>query len=219
MSEIPPSAFIFDLDGTLVDTVPARIRAWLGAFQEFHIPADAAKVAFLIGSDGRRLASIVAEAAAMPLDSSEAEVIDLRAGEIYDTLNTDPLPLPGATDLLNLLTAGERSWAIATSSRREQIYPSIRALCLSAPPIVIDGSAVKHAKPAPDVLLMAAKTLGVDPALSWCVGDSVWDMQASSSARMRGVGVTTGAASQRELIEAGAWLTIDSLQQLIQIAQ
>ena len=215
MRRAAPRALIFDLDGTLVDTVPTRISAWLAAFEEFHIPADRKQVAALIGSDGRRLARIVAEAAGLPLDDVQAELVDRRAGDIYNVLNVGPRPLPGATDLLNLLITAGRSWAIATSSLREQVYASIRALSLAADPIVIDGSDVRQAKPAPDLLLVAAERLQVDPALTWCVGDSIWDMQAASAARMPGIGVTTGAASAQELAHAGAWWTIGSLLQLI----
>src|SRR5438128_1720075 len=82
----------------------------------------------LIGSDGRRLARIVAEAAERPIDAALAESIDRRAGEIYDLLNTDPRPLPGVHRLLVVLEGRRIAWAIATSSRSDQVDASIRAL-------------------------------------------------------------------------------------------
>jgi len=95
-------------------------------------------------------------------------------------------------------------WAIATSSRAEQTKVSIAALELPQTPIIVDGSHVEHAKPAPDLLLLAAHKLKEPPSVCWYVGDSTWDMRASLAARMVAVGVVYGAALDAELIDAGA---------------
>jgi HAD superfamily hydrolase (TIGR01509 family) len=210
-----PDALIFDLDGTLVDTVETRIAAWLRTFEEERIPADGVQLAKLIGSDGRRVARVVAEAAGIPIDADRAEEIDRRAGEIYSELNTDPRPLPGAIDLLRALHERAIPWAVATSSRREQVGVSIEALNLPTPPTIVDGSQVEHAKPAPDLLLAAARELRVDPSRCWYVGDAIWDMLAARAAGMPGVGVASGSATAEELKDAGAQFTIDSLIDLI----
>jgi HAD superfamily hydrolase (TIGR01509 family) len=197
-----------------VDTVETRITAWLRTFEEFGILAERGQVAKLIGSDGRRLARVVAEAAGRTIDDGLAEEIDRRAGGIYSELNTDPRPLPGAGELLQALEDMGLRWAIATSSRPEQVGKSIDSLKLSRPPTIIDGSRVEHAKPAPDLLLFAARELGVEPSRSWYVGDSIWDMLAARSAGILAIGVASGSATAEELIEAGAWLTVDNLNQL-----
>src|SRR5712691_11779282 len=88
-----PAAILFDLDGTLVDTVETRIRAWLAVFAEEGIPAARDQVAALIGSDGRRLAREVADAAGLELEPGRDESIDARAGELYQVLNPAPRPL------------------------------------------------------------------------------------------------------------------------------
>jgi HAD superfamily hydrolase (TIGR01509 family) len=212
---LPPAAFLFDLDGTLVDTVETRVVAWLRTFEEHGIPADRAQVAKLIGSDGKRLARVVAEAAGQAIDAERAEAIDRRAGDIYGELNTDPQPLPGARGLLRTLDEHGLRWAIATSSRREQVDASIDALTLPSRPIIIDGSHVEHAKPAPDLLLFAARELGVEPSRTWYVGDAIWDMQAANAAGMPAIGVVSGSANAEDLKEAGAWLTVDNLSQLL----
>ncbi len=121
-----PAAILFDLDGTLVDTVPARIDAWIAALDENGIPATREQLAPLIGMDGRRLAREVAGAVGRPLTDEEAEAIDSRSGEHFDERNRDPRPLPGARELLRGLDARGLTWAIATSSRREQVAASIR---------------------------------------------------------------------------------------------
>jgi HAD superfamily hydrolase (TIGR01509 family) len=211
----PPAALIFDLDGTLVDTVETRITAWLRTFDEYGLPAERGHVAKLIGSDGKRLARVVAEAAGRAIDAGLAEEIDRRSGEIYSLLNTDPRPLPGAPELLQALDDVGLRWAIATSSRPEQVGRSIESLNLPRPPTVIDGSRVEHAKPAPDLLFFAAKELGAEPSRAWYVGDSIWDMQAAKAAGMPAIGVVSGSATAEELDTAGAMLTVDNLNRLV----
>jgi HAD superfamily hydrolase (TIGR01509 family) len=210
-----PRAVIFDLDGTLVDSVETRIQAWLAVFAEEGIPATHAELEPWIGADGRQLAREVAAAAGIELEPGRDEKIDRRAGEIYDQLNRDPRPLPGARDLLLDLDERGIPWAIATSSRRDQVTTSVEALRLPRPPTIVDGSAVKHAKPAPDLLLLAARQLGVKPAEARYVGDSTWDMRAAVAAGMVPIGVTSGAVDAGALREAGAQLTVASLRELI----
>ncbi len=212
----PPQAIIFDLDGTLVDTVETRIRAWLAAFAETGIPATHAQVAPLIGSDGRRLARDVAAVAGITLGPERDEEIDRRSGEIYQEINRNPIPLPGVRELLGELDRRGTPWAIATSSRAAQVTASVVALQLPRPPRVVDGSHVAHAKPAPDLLLLAASELGIAPAGAWYVGDSTWDMIAAVAAGMHPVAVTAGAAvSPDALREAGAVWVVDRIDRLL----
>jgi HAD superfamily hydrolase (TIGR01509 family) len=218
MKELPDlpdrRALIFDLDGTLVDTVDTRIEAWMRTFDELGIPADHRHVADLIGADGKRLAREVAERTGRSIDDAEAERIDRRSGEIYDELNTDPKPLPGARELLLALENSKLPWAIATSSRREQVKASVDALRLPQPPTIVDGSHVEHAKPAPDLLLQTAERLHTAPRECWYVGDATWDMRAARAAEMIGIGVTTGAVDERALLEADAAVALPSLAEL-----
>ena len=210
-----PTALIFDLDGTLVDTVDTRIRAWLSVFKEFDIPATRELVAPMIGIDGKRLARDAAEAAGRSLPPGEDEEIDRRCGEIYESLNRDPQPLPGARELLRWLDSLAWPWSIATSSRQEQVGTSLAALELGRDPTIVDGSSVEHAKPAPDLLLAAAEALDQPPSSCWCIGDSTWDMRAATAAGMAAIGVTAGSAVPAiALREAGAALVTDTLMEL-----
>ncbi|HEY7600375.1 MAG TPA: HAD-IA family hydrolase, partial [Candidatus Limnocylindrales bacterium] len=138
------------------------------------------------------------------IDDGRAEAIDRRAGEIYSQLNTNPRPLPGVHALLHALERGELPWAIATSSRAEQVRTSVAALGLEREPVIVDGSHVEHAKPAPDLLLLAADQLGLSPRHCWYIGDATWDMLAARAANMPAVGITTGAVGRAALLEAGA---------------
>ena len=204
-----PAAIVFDLDGTLVDTVGARIDAWQEAFAERGLTVSRRRLEPMIGMDGQMLAAEVIG------DDAAAEEVDRRAGELFDARNRDPQPLPGARELLDRLDRMDVTWAIATSSRAEQVTTSVGALALASEPRIVDGSSVRHAKPAPDLLLRAARELGVAPEATWYVGDSTWDMRAAVAAGMRAIGVTAGAAVSGEALrEAGAHLVIDSLDQL-----
>lgn len=211
-----PQGVVLDLDGTLVDTVGTRIDAWLRTFGEEGIPADRGLVAELIGSDGRQLARTVGEAFGAEVDDERAERIDARSGAIYSELNVDPKPLPGVAEFLDTLDELKLPWAIATSSRREQVGQSVAALHRRQPPLIADGSAVKLAKPHPDLLLAAAGALEVHPTSCWAVGDSTWDMAAAQAAGMTGIGITAGSAmSPDQLRAAGATLVLPVVSRLI----
>jgi len=210
-----PQAILFDLDGTLVDTVHLRIDAWTEALRRHGVPADRDRLAGFIGSDGRRLAREMSREAGREFDEAEAKVVDDLSGAIFDELNAAPVPLPGASELLSALELSHLTFAIATSSLPGQVMASVRSLALPAEPPIVDGSHVAHAKPAPDLLLAAAAQLGVTPEGCWYVGDSTWDMIASAAAGMTGIGVTTGAVDADALAAAGASVTIESLAVLL----
>lgn len=209
-----PDAVVFDLDGTLVDTVGARIRGWREVLAEHGYEVDDEVLKPMIGMDGRRLAREVAERLGRPLEDGMDEVIDREAGERFDAYNR-PVLLPGVHEALRRLDEASVPWAIATSSRAEQVTASVAALGLDEPPRIVDGSRVAHAKPAPDLLLLAAEELGVEPARCWYVGDSTWDMRAAVAAGMPAIGVLAGAAVDREALEAaGASVVLDTLADL-----
>jgi HAD superfamily hydrolase (TIGR01509 family) len=212
-----PAAVLFDLDGTLVDTVQQRIDAWARTFAEEGIPADQRHLATLIGVDGRRLAREVGATAGLTIDAERAEAIDKRCGEIFAEINGDPKPLPGVLDLVAAIERAGIPWAIATSSRREQAKPSVAALDLPHEPTIVDGSHVEHAKPEPDLLLLGAKELGVEPTRCWYVGDATWDIAAAIAAGMVPIGVTAGAAVSSEVLAgAGAALVVETLAVLVE---
>jgi HAD superfamily hydrolase (TIGR01509 family) len=214
--ELPlPGAVLFDLDGTLVDTVETRILAWERALAGAHLPTGRDGLAPLIGLDGKRLAREVGALAGRPIDEAGAEEIDRQSGEIYARLNDSPRPLPGVRRLLAELDRRGVAWAIATSSRKEQVTGSVAALGLEQEPTIVDASHVKHAKPEPDLLLLAAKQLDIEPAACWYVGDSTWDMVSAVAAGMLAIGVTAGSAVDASVLEgSGAAAVVASLDEL-----
>jgi HAD superfamily hydrolase (TIGR01509 family) len=215
LEELPtPSAVLFDLDGTLVDTVGRRIDGWLAAFAEIGVKADAGLIAGLVGADGKRLAREVAAAAGARPTEDEIAALDRRAGAIFSELNEVPKPMPGARDLLLALADGPLPVVIATSSLGAQVAASVDALDLPERPTIVDGGHVEHAKPAPDLLLLAAERVGVPPVACWYVGDATWDFLACVAAGMIGIGVPTGAVGASALLEAGAVAAIEGLDEL-----
>ena len=110
---------------------------------------------------------------------------------------------------------GDYRWLIATSSRKAQVAASVGALRLVREPQIVDGSRVEHAKPAPDLLLLAAATLGLPPERCWAIGDSTWDVRAAVAAGMAAVGVTAGSAVDVGALEAaGAARVVPTLSEL-----
>ena len=210
-----PAAVIFDLDGTLVDTVPARISAWRETFADAGIAVEDSQLEPMIGMDGRALAREVARGASRRLEDEEAERLDRMAGERFDEHNRAPRALPGVRRALERIERAGVTWAIATSSRAEQVAASVAALDLAQRPRIVDGSRVAHAKPAPDLLLLAADELAVDPAETWYVGDSTWDMRAAVAAGMLPIGVLAGAAvDEATLRSSGAETVLRTLDEL-----
>jgi HAD superfamily hydrolase (TIGR01509 family) len=211
-----PSAVILDLDGTLVDTVQARIEGWMEALGAAGIRARRAAVAHRIGMDGQRLAAEMARLAGVAIDQSGVALIDRAAGEAFARLNTLPQPLPGTHALLIALETKRIPWAIATSSRREQVSVSVAALGLATPPAVVDGATVRRAKPAPDLLLAAARILRTDPRDCWSIGDSIWDIKAAKAAAIPSIAVSAGSSlTGRALAAAGADATVDTLADVV----
>jgi HAD superfamily hydrolase (TIGR01509 family) len=210
-----PEAVIFDLDGTLVDSVQTRIDAWNETFEEAGVPATRDALAPLIGVDGKRLAREIAALAGQPIDDARAEEIDKRSGEIYERMNSNPKPLPGVKELIDAIETRGLDWSIATSSRKDQVQTSVKALGLDSEPSIVDASHVEHAKPEPDLLLRAAKELDVDSGRCWYVGDSTWDMVAAVAAGMLPIGVTAGAAVDEQALRgAGAAAVVKTLNEI-----
>ena len=210
-----PDAVLFDLDGTLVDTVETRIAAWIQALEEAGFPTTHERIAPLIGVDGKRLAREIAALAGTALDEDRAEETDHRSGEIYGRLNHSPRPLPGVREVVTAIEARHLPWAIATSSRKAQVKTSVEALGLDEEPTIVDASHVEHAKPEPDLLLLAARQLDVEPARCWYVGDATWDMVAAVAAAMIPIAVTAGAAVDAAALRgAGAAAVVESLEEI-----
>jgi len=198
-------ALIFDLDGTLVDTVYPHVYAWQRALAEAGMPIDGWRIHRKIGMSGGLFTRAVAREIGRELSAEEAEALQQRHGEIFRELEPSRRALPGAAALLGRLRADGVPHGIATSGRRPEIDASLRAL--GAPPdmVVVARGDVVRAKPEPDLFLACAERLGVDADDVYVVGDAVWDLLAARRARMLSVGLLTGGYGEAELGAAGAF--------------
>jgi HAD superfamily hydrolase (TIGR01509 family) len=198
-------ALIFDLDGTLVDTVYAHVFAWQLALAEAGMPLDGWRIHRRIGMSGGLFTRAVAREVGHPLSPEQARFLQERHGELFRTLLPARRPLPGAVQLLRHLRDAGVPHGIATSGRHPEIDSSLAALEVPADMVVVDRGEVSRAKPEPDLFLACQQRLGVAVEDCYVVGDAVWDLLASRRARMLGVGVLTGGYGQDELLAAGAY--------------
>src|ERR687893_532491 len=121
-------ALIFDLDGTLVDTVYAHVFAWQRALAERDMSVDAWRIHRRIGMSGGLFARALGRELGRELTDQETESIQDRHGELYREMLPDPLPLPGARELLADLRERGVPHGIATSGRRPEIDASLDVL-------------------------------------------------------------------------------------------
>jgi HAD superfamily hydrolase (TIGR01549 family) len=198
-------ALIFDLDGTLIDTVYGHVIAWQRALAEVGLPVDGWKVHRRIGMSGGLFARAVAREVGRALTDDEASRLQKRHGELFRELLPERRPLPGAVELLRALREAGITHGIATSGRRPEIDLSLTALGVPDDMVVVDRGDVLRAKPEPDLFLKCQQRLGVSVDECYVVGDAVWDLLAARRARMLSVGVLSGGYGWDELISAGAF--------------
>jgi HAD superfamily hydrolase (TIGR01549 family) len=198
-------ALIFDLDGTLIDTVYAHVFAWQRALAEAGLAIDGWKIHRRIGMSGGLFTRAVAREIGKPLDDELAGRIQARHGELFRELLPERRPLPGAIDLLRWLRDQKIPHGIATSGRHPEIDSSLAALGVPGDMVVIDRGDVLRAKPEPDLFLKCQEQLGVDVRDCYVVGDAVWDLLAARRAGMLSVGLLSGGYGWDELTSAGAF--------------
>ncbi len=209
-----PSALIFDLDGTLVDTVYAHVFAWQRALAEQGMPIDGWRIHRRIGMSGGLFTRAVAREVGRELAPDEVEALQTRHGEIFRELLPERRPLPGAVELLADLRRRGVTHGIATSGRRPEIDESLEALGVADDLVVIERGDVARAKPEPDLFLACAAALGVEQDDCYVVGDAVWDLLAARRARMLSIGLMSGGYGSDELLTAGAFRVYNDAAEL-----
>ena len=198
-------SFIFDLDGTLVDSVYQHVMAWQEALQAEHIDLSMWRIHRRIGMSGGLFTGMLLREIEIAISPALLDGLQTRHSEAYGRLARSIRPLPGALPLLKHLTRTEIPWAIATSGNMDVAKYNLEMLGVEPKAVpVITRDDVKRAKPDPDLFLAAADRLQVDVTSSIIIGDSIWDMLAARRARGLGVGVLSGGYGQDELERSGA---------------
>jgi HAD superfamily hydrolase (TIGR01509 family) len=208
-------AFLFDLDGTLIDSVYQHVVAWREAMAGVDINLSVWKIHRRIGMSGGLFVTALARELGTQLDPDTLRALPRLHEEAFIRHYDSVRPLPGAIELLSTLTEHGVPWAIATSGPKAYAHLAYDLLGLAADTPFITRDEVKYAKPDPDLFLTAAERIGVDIRDSLVVGDSVWDLLAARRARALGIGVLSGGYGREELIYAGAFRVYEDPQDLL----
>jgi HAD superfamily hydrolase (TIGR01509 family) len=198
-------AFLFDLDGTLVDSVYHHVLAWQEALIDDGIELSVWRIHRKIGMSGGLLANAMLRETGRAVTAEDAARLRRLHAEKYGGRVEHVRPLPGARELLAALTELGAPWAIATSSYGESARPTLELLGVPDGVPIVTRDQVERAKPDPDLFLAAAERLGVDVERSVVIGDSVWDLLAARRARALGIGFLSGGYGREELERAGAY--------------
>lgn len=206
MSTESSTAFVFDLDGTLVDSVYQHVLAWREALEKEGIELSIWRIHRKIGMSGGLFANMLLRETGLQIDPARTERLRKFHAAAYARHIADVHPLPGARELLASLTSQKIPWAIATSGRMETAAPALDMLGVDLRKVpVITRDEVERAKPDPDLFLAAADRLNAKLETVSVVGDSVWDMLAARRARALGIGLLSGGYGPEELERSGAY--------------
>ena len=203
MRKLP--ALVFDLDGTLVDSVYQHVLAWHEALQQLGIELSVWRIHRKVGMSGGLFAQALLRETEGKLDEQRQEKLQKLHADAYRQRTTRVQPLPGARRLLAHLTALEIPWAIATSGHLESAASTLAMLEVPDFVPIITRDLVPYAKPDPDLFLEAVRRLRVEVTDTVVVGDSIWDLLAARRARTLGVGLLSGGYGEEELEQAGAY--------------
>lgn len=196
---------VFDLDGTLVDSVYQHVVAWHAALRRTGIELSIWRIHRKIGMSGGLFTQALLRETDRELTPELLAELQRLHAEEYKKRADEVRPLPGARRLLRYLTGAGVPWAIGTSGRIETAGPILQMLNVPDGVPIVTRDLVPYAKPDPYLFLEAARQLGVEPLNTIVVGDSVWDLLAAQRARMLGIGVLSGGYGTEELIQAGAY--------------
>ena len=209
-------ALVFDLDGTLVDSVYAHVLAWQAALAEVGVVVDGCRLHRHVGSSGGLIVRFAQRESGRRLSADEAAAVHRRHGELFRQLAPRPRPLPGAAEAFRTLRAADVPCAVATASYRPLIDASLEAVGAGPEVVVVEGSGALQGKPEPDLFVAAQRRLGVEAGRCVAVGDAVWDHVAARRAGMLSVGVLTGGYGEEELYHAGAFRVYRHVADLLQ---
>jgi HAD superfamily hydrolase (TIGR01509 family) len=210
-------AFLFDLDGTLVDSVYQHVLAWREALEKAGIELSVWRIHRRVGMSGGLFGNALLRETGRRLGKQKAADIQRWHAEAYARMATQVRPLPGAQELLAYLSKAEIPWAIASSGKMESAGLGLKVLGVDPrKAVVVTRDQVRYAKPDPDLFLTAAERLGANIGASIVVGDSVWDLLAARRASALGVALLSGGYGQGELERAGAYRVYEDPADLLQ---
>ena len=198
-------AFLFDLDGTLIDSVYQHVLAWREATQAAGIELPVWRIHRQIGMSGGLMLNALARETGRKVSRKDADRIQQVHREAFANQASSLRVLPGAQALLDTLAAHHVPHAIATSGRKHNAQHALNLLTLHRDVPIVTRDEVRFAKPDPDLFVAAGKRLNVPMSRCVIVGDSVWDLLAARRAFALSVGLLSGGYGREELERAGAY--------------
>ncbi|MEL7162392.1 MAG: HAD family phosphatase [Bacteroidota bacterium] len=199
----PLQALLCDLDGTLADTEPQHCSAWLRLLSEnYNLHYDEHWFEQWIGTSDRAVAAWLIEEHHLGADVDA--MIAAKQDRFHREVRTGGRSFPGVAEVLQRIS-GKYPLAIATNSGRADTDVVIPALGLDRfTDVIVTATDVKHLKPAPDIYLLAAARLGVEPAKCIAVEDSGPGGEAAKAAGCYLIGLNAGVTGADEIIEDNA---------------
>ena len=210
--------FLFDLDGTLVDSVYQHVLAWKEALDAEGIELSVWRIHRKIGMSGGLFTNQLLREIGVEISVERIDRLRHAHAASYQQQASQIRPLPGARELLQWLSDAGIPWAIATSGRMETAAVNLASLGVDPERTpVVTRDQVKYAKPDPDLFLAAAARLNAPIETAVVVGDSVWDMMAAVRCRALGVGLLSGGYGREELRESGAFRVYDDPADMLRL--
>jgi HAD superfamily hydrolase (TIGR01509 family) len=209
-------ALIFDLDGTLVDSVYAHVLAWQQALAEVEIHVAGFRLHRHVGSSGSLIIRYAEREAGRKLSPEQRETVHRHHEELFRQILPHPQPLLGAVEAFRTLRGAQVPCAIATASYRPLINASLEAVGVGPETVVVEGNGSLRGKPEPDLFLESRERLGSRAEDCMVIGDAVWDHVGARRAGMLSVGVLTGGYGEEELYHAGAFRVYRNIADLMQ---
>ncbi|MBV8637710.1 MAG: HAD family hydrolase [Candidatus Eremiobacteraeota bacterium] len=207
-------ALIFDLDGTLVDSVYEHVVAWHIAFASAGVTLPAFEYHKRIGMTGAMLVSAVSDAFDLNLSQDAKKAIEKRQSDAYHQRIDDARAVPGVDLLWRTLATRNIPCAIATSADPDDAERLLKIAHVPEDTVVVTKRDETESKPSPEPFARAAEKLGVKLRDSIVIGDAVWDMLSSRRAGALGIGVLTGGYSREELVAAGAYRVYENVGEM-----
>jgi HAD superfamily hydrolase (TIGR01549 family) len=199
----PP--ILFDLDGTLVDTVYQHVTSWSIALSKHGLEIPSWKIHRRIGMSGKSMAKQLLREPEVGKHRIDLDKLESLHDSEFRKASRHLRVLPGSQQLLNHLTRNHVPWAIATTGNQKQTKRLLQNLRLPRNTVIVTGDDVAQAKPSPDIFLLAAEKLQSPLEDCVVVGDAIWDMLAAGRRRALAVGLLSGGYSKQELEESGAF--------------
>ena len=216
MPDSPQTGFLFDLDGTLVDSVYQHVLAWNDALQSEGIKLSVWRIHRKIGMSGGLFTNILLRESGLDITQEQLDRLRDAHAECFAKYSGAIVPLPGARELIAYLKEAKIPWAIATSGRMLTARGNIESLGIDIEKsAVVTRDQVRYAKPDPDLFIEAAHRINVPIEHCYVVGDSIWDLLAAQRARALGIGVLSGGYGEDELDRAGAYRVFEDPADLL----